>query len=678
MQLITAGARTATRDACDRQWLRFAAVLAFAAGCAPTISGTTAFAAPGGDASIEETTFSVGANLIGDATATCPSGRRVVGGGVGTTAPTVDGLMRASGPLDETGTTAATADGDTARSWYAAISNWREARTYKVFTLCSATSDATVEETTFSTGTTAGGEATAMCPAGGRVVGGGVGTTASFADNLVRFSGPVDETGTTAATADGDIARGWRAGVFNYGQGQTYKVFALCSAASDATVEETTFTLAADTVGAAAATCPDGRRALGGGIGTTSTDGGQVQVSGPLDETGSTAATVDGDTARSWYANVYNGLGATRTYKTFALCATSDDTTPPETTITGGPANGGVTTDNTPTFSFSSNEQATFQCSLDGRAFANCSSPHTTAALSEGRHTFAVRATDQARNTDSTAASRSFIVNSRPPGTTITFGPSGATDDSTPTFSFTADEPVSRFECRIDGTAFAGCTSPYTTAPLADGDHTFEVRAVDLAGSVDSTPAARTFTVASSSTPPPDPAPPAPGDSTELPADPIAPAADEAACQAAVVPRQTGSSGDDTLTGTEVTDLISGLAGDDAIAGSGGADCLSGDEGDDALRGDAGNDLLLGGVGDDRAKGQGGKDTLKGDAGKDALNGGKGKDKVKGNAGNDTIKAADDKVDRVNCGSGNKDRTTVDPMDEVARSCETVVEIDKA
>ncbi len=45
------------------------------------------------------------------------------------------------------------------------------------------------------------------------------------------------------------------------------------------------------------------------GGGTTpapGTVGSQVQVSGPLDETGLTANTVDGDIARKWYANVNN------------------------------------------------------------------------------------------------------------------------------------------------------------------------------------------------------------------------------------------------------------------------------------------------------------------------------------------------------------------------------------
>ncbi len=87
-----------------------------------------------------------------------------------------------------------------------------------------------------------------------------------------------------------------------------------------------------------------------------------------------------------------------------------------------------------------------------------------------------------------------------PPDTTITAGPTGTTNDSTPTFSFDSTETGSTFECRIDGDAFATCTSPHTTAALTDGAHTFEVRATDTAGNTDPTPASRDFTVDTAAT----------------------------------------------------------------------------------------------------------------------------------------------------------------------------------
>ena len=186
----------------------------------------------------------------------------------------------------------------------------------------------------------------------------------------------------------------------------------------------------------------------------------------------------------------------------------SVDTGPPSTTITSGPA--GLTRDDTPTFEFTSTEPgSTFECRVDSAAFAPCTSPRTTAALADGAHALDVRAIDRAGNVDGSAARRSFTVDTTPPETSITAGPSGVIFDSTPTFTFESAEPGVTFECRVDGAAFAVCTSPHTTAVLAEGAHTFEVRAIDAAGNVDPSPAStfgadavRTFTVRGALPPP--------------------------------------------------------------------------------------------------------------------------------------------------------------------------------
>jgi streptogramin lyase len=179
----------------------------------------------------------------------------------------------------------------------------------------------------------------------------------------------------------------------------------------------------------------------------------------------------------------------------------SGDNDPPETTIDSGPS--GATNDATPTFGFSSDEPgSTFECRFDSAAFAPCSGPgntHTRATpLSQGQHTFEVRATDPADNTDETPASRSFTVDTQPPNTVIFFGPSGKTNDPSPSFAFLSTESGSTFQCRIDAGPFVPCSGPgptHTTSSLADGQHTFRVRAVDAAGNVDGSPASRSFTV---------------------------------------------------------------------------------------------------------------------------------------------------------------------------------------
>jgi hypothetical protein len=92
----------------------------------------------------------------------------------------------------------------------------------------------------------------------------------------------------------------------------------------------------------------------------------------------------------------------------------------------------------------------------------------------------------------------SSITDTAAPDTTITAGPAAVTDDRTPTFEFSSSEPQSSFECRIDGGPWEPCSSPTTTAELTDGDqgeHAFDVRATDLAGNTDPTPATRSFVV---------------------------------------------------------------------------------------------------------------------------------------------------------------------------------------
>jgi hypothetical protein len=172
---------------------------------------------------------------------------------------------------------------------------------------------------------------------------------------------------------------------------------------------------------------------------------------------------------------------------------TVDTVAPGDTEITAGPS--GPTNDSTPTFEFTAEDGSTFQCRVDGGAFASCTSPHTTTALADGEHTFEVRAKDGAGNIDGSPASRTFTVDTIPPDTTITAGPTGTSTDTTPTFSFSSPDASATFECRVDNAAFAACTSPHTTAALSSGAHTFAVRAVDPAGNTDPTPATRSFRV---------------------------------------------------------------------------------------------------------------------------------------------------------------------------------------
>ncbi len=86
------------------------------------------------------------------------------------------------------------------------------------------------------------------------------------------------------------------------------------------------------------------------------------------------------------------------------------------------------------------------------------------------------------------------------PETTITVGPVGTVSATDASFEFSSSEVGSSFECRLDAGAFGACTSPKAYTGLAQGSHTFAVRATDAAGNTDATPDTRTWTVDTSPT----------------------------------------------------------------------------------------------------------------------------------------------------------------------------------
>ncbi len=164
---------------------------------------------------------------------------------------------------------------------------------------------------------------------------------------------------------------------------------------------------------------------------------------------------------------------------------------------------------------------ASLQCRLDSTeasAWAACTSPKSYSGLADGTHRFEARAIDRAANTDASPALFEWQVDTTPPTAVIDAGPTGTTNDSTPTFEFHSSEAGSTFACSIDtGTAsFAPCSGPgasHTPAtPLADGTYTFRVRATDPAGNP-GTPVTRSFTVNTA-------APPAPTLTSTAPASP--------------------------------------------------------------------------------------------------------------------------------------------------------------
>ncbi len=147
----------------------------------------------------------------------------------------------------------------------------------------------------------------------------------------------------------------------------------------------------------------------------------------------------------------------------------------------------------------------TFECRLDDGTWGGCTSPKSYALLADGNHNFEVRATDKAGSTGM-PITYSWSVDTTPPAVSIDSGPSGLTNDSTPTFQFHAGEPAD-FECSLDTGIpdFGPCSaagSHTPAAPLSDGPHTFRVRATD--GAANQGIATRSFTVDTAAPSPPE------------------------------------------------------------------------------------------------------------------------------------------------------------------------------
>jgi parallel beta-helix repeat protein len=166
---------------------------------------------------------------------------------------------------------------------------------------------------------------------------------------------------------------------------------------------------------------------------------------------------------------------------------------PPETTVSGPEA---TTSSTRASFTLSSNEgDVTFECALDGAAFAECLSPHVVEGLAHGPHELLVRAIDGDGNVDATPASHRWTIDLAAPQTTIDRGPSLVTRSTEATFAFSADEAGASFECSLDGATFAACRSPATYTGLSVGRHELRVRAIDALGNADGSPASFEWTI---------------------------------------------------------------------------------------------------------------------------------------------------------------------------------------
>ena len=203
-----------------------------------------------------------------------------------------------------------------------------------------------------------------------------------------------------------------------------------------------------------------------------------------------------------------------------SVTITIDRTAPAAPAITSGPT--GTTGGGGGTFTFTGEAGASFECRLDAGAWAACTSPKTYGTLTDGSHTFDVRAVDGAGNTGATA-SRTWTVDATAPVIGTTFPAAGGRYNDTkynagcvPTTGevcgTASDTPsgVSKVEISVlrastglylSGTTFSASSQNWITATgtaswsyaiaattfPADGTYTLAVRATDGVGNAGTT-----------------------------------------------------------------------------------------------------------------------------------------------------------------------------------------------
>ncbi|CAN5174309.1 hypothetical protein BH20ACT16_BH20ACT16_02570 [soil metagenome] len=193
----------------------------------------------------------------------------------------------------------------------------------------------------------------------------------------------------------------------------------------------------------------------------------------------------------------------------------------------------------TATFEYTAKAGAEFYCRFDGGDWIGCESSSTFTGLSDGAHTFEVRAASAPGGEPGPVARGSFVVDTRAPETVqVDNAPSDRwiTTNSL-RLRFSTDEQFVRYTCTLDGDPIFGCDSPADLRDLSLGEHEVVLTATDLAGNT-SLPRTWRFT---RSLPPAPPAAERPADAAPVaapaPAAPAAPA--EPAADAKVIASAT-------------------------------------------------------------------------------------------------------------------------------------------
>jgi hypothetical protein len=195
--------------------------------------------------------------------------------------------------------------------------------TYAMYAICSDSSDAVIQTVDTSSvaaddGVLFEGKTAVMCPAGQRALGGGLFPDEFVSRATAEQTGPVDETGTAANLADGDVPRGWFIEARTQESGHTMRAYAICTANSTATMQVESLTLGPNTNGELAAICPSGQRALSGGVVATTGDSySSIKVDSPANSSGGPLSV---ETVAGGWLIWINNYKDQKTYQVAVVC----------------------------------------------------------------------------------------------------------------------------------------------------------------------------------------------------------------------------------------------------------------------------------------------------------------------------------------------------------------------
>jgi alpha-tubulin suppressor-like RCC1 family protein len=146
-----------------------------------------------------------------------------------------------------------------------------------------------------------------------------------------------------------------------------------------------------------------------------------------------------------------------------------------------GPSIGSFTNQTWASFAMTGEAGATFECSLDGAAYASCGPSASFGGLTEGAHTFRARQVS-VLNHVSLPTEFNWSIDVAPPDSPRVSGRPGANSPSTSASFEFAGEAGASFACSLDGDGESGCGSPYVVGGLTEGSHTVVITQIDAAG----------------------------------------------------------------------------------------------------------------------------------------------------------------------------------------------------